>query len=120
MTTTKKTIIITMSDRAPLKIVADDWPAVARATWCSAEHECQANEEACVVVRAHTDGRRIVYSVRDRGPCGMPIGYRGTAGGYLLGAGADTVRAIRRAAGVIGMPELGDECIADLPAEVLS
>lgn len=139
-TTLKKTIKITMSDRAPLQIVAEDWPVVASADWFSGQHECQANEEAFVRVREHADGRRIVSSNIDRGPGGMPVGYRGKAAGYLVEApprdangayirmtsdGVEqisryqdaTIRAIRRAAGVIDMPELGDECIADLPAE---
>lgn len=127
---TEKKIKITMSERAPLKILAEDWPVVAEARWHSGELECQANEEAFIRVREHSDGRRIVYSDRDRGPGGMPIKYRGTAGGYLVDAlprdvegragGPDedgTVRAIRRAVGVIGMLELADECIADLPAQ---
>jgi len=121
--TTTKTITITMSDRAPIKVVAADWPVIARADWHSGEHACQANEEAWLKVREHADGRRIVYADRDSGPGGMALGYRGTAAGYLIGAPnaeAETVRAIRRAAGVIDKSELGDECIADLPAEELA
>ena len=135
MTTTNKTITITMSDRSPIKIVAADWPVIARADWHSGSHACQANEEAWLKVREHEDGRRIIYSDRDSGPGGMAIGYRGTAAGYLIGApnahdctygvareraATETVRAIRRAAGVIDRPELGDACIADLPAEELA
>ncbi len=134
-TTTNKTITITMSDRAPIKIVAADWPVIARADWFSGQLECQANEEATVSVREHADGRRLIYSGRGRGPGGMALSYRGKASGYLIGApsaadctngvarerhATETVRAIRRAAGVIDMPELGDECIADLPAEELA
>lgn len=134
---TAKTLTITMSERRPVTLVADEWPVVARADWHSGEHESQANETARIVVREHEDGRRIVYSVRERGNGGMPSGYRDTAGGYMVGtiAGdmrqpssggpltsahpdeAETIRAIRRAGGVVGMDRLADECIADLPAE---
>lgn len=131
MTTTTPThITITMSDRAPLKLVRADWPHVATADWHSGEHASQANEVASISVREHEDGRRIVYGHRDRGPGGMAIGYRGKYAGFLveppapssgvtgkLPDEAGTIRAIRRVAGVIDMPELADECIGDLPAE---
>jgi len=130
--TTNKTTTITMSDRAPIKIVSADWLTIASAHWFSGQIECQANEEAYLRVLEHEDGRRIVYGDRDRGPGGMAVSYRGKAAGYLVdtrqsdyspGKVADqegTIRAIRRAAGVIDRPELGDACIADLPAEELS
>lgn len=135
MTTTTKThITITMSDRAPIKLARADWPHVATADWHTGEHASQANEVASISVREHDDGRRIVYGHRDRGPGGMAIGYRGKYAGFLIeseqdptkstGVGrpneAGTIRAIRRVAGVIDMPELADECIADLPAEELA
>lgn len=141
MTTTEakpKKIKITLSDRAPVTIVADEWPTIARASgWRGGSgHECQANEEMYIRVRAHdadptaehhvphADGRVIVHGYRDSGPGGMPITYRGARAGYLLTpeAGqpvsqAEIVRAIRRVAGVIGWEEGAADCIADLPAE---
>jgi hypothetical protein len=140
-TTEKKKLKITMSDRAPITIVEDDWGLVASADWFTGEIKVQANEVAVIKVREHRDGRRIVYGFRDRGNGGMPISYRGTNGGFLVpavdlkdtmrqpdddgplvGTAPDsdaTVRAIRRVAGVIDMADLADECIADLPSQDL-
>lgn len=136
---TKKTI--TMTDRAPVTIDEAAWPCIAKASWHSGEHRSQANEEAWMRVREHADGRRIVYGKRDAGNGGMPVGYRGRSAGFLVDNVRDesrgrqlveggpveymwpdadeTIRAIRRVAGLIDMGELGNELIADLPAEEL-
>ena len=126
MTTTtekKKKIAVTMSERAPIKLDHDLWPLIASADTHDGQVECQANREWAIKVREHEDGRRVVYGWVQRGNGGMPIGYRGASGGYLVEAGAnageETIRAIRRVAGIIGDDQLGDECIADLPAEEL-
>lgn len=119
----KKKIAVTMSERAPLKLDPDLWPLIASASTHDGQVECQANREWAIKVREHEDGRRVVYGWVQRGNGGMPIGYRGASGGYLVEAGAnageETIRAIRRVAGIIGDDQLGDECIADLPAEEL-
>lgn len=114
--TDRKRRTISLTGRAPVEIFVDDWPIIAQADWYSGEHECQANEEAFVKVREHADGRRIVYGKRDSGPGGMRIGYRGARAGELLALGGDTPAAIIRVAADI-KPELGQECIEDLPAE---
>lgn len=140
-TTTKKTVTVNMSDRAPIKVDAEAWPKIACADWYSGAIECQANEVAYIRVREHRDGRRIVYGDRDRGPGGQYAGYRGAHAGYLVEAvpaegmrqpddggpvvstqpdDTGTVRAIRRVAGVIDKTDLADECIADLPAQEFS
>jgi hypothetical protein len=125
MTTTekKKKITVTMSERAPLKLDPELWPLIASADTHDGQVECQANREWAIKTREHEDGRRVVYGWVQRGNGGMPIGYRGASGGYLVEAGAnageETIRAIRRVAGIIGDDQLGDECIADLPAEEL-
>lgn len=133
-TTEPKKRKILMSERPPVRIDVASWPLIAQAGWHSGEHACQANEEALIRVRRREpspDGPVeshdvLVYGVRESGPGGMPIGYRGRHAGYLLetqvGRAVPTdeiVRAIRRVAGVLDMPELADECIADLPAEDL-
>ena len=118
--TERKTRTITLTDARPVKIVEDEWPIIASAeTW--REHE--ASEKWSVRVREHDDGRRIVYGVRQSGGGGMPLGYRGAAGGSIVpardGAPDDdaTIAAIRAVADeVIDDAQLGDECIADLPA----
>lgn len=120
----KKKIAVTMSERAPLKLDPELWPLIASADTHDGQVECQANREWRIKVREHADGRRVVYGWVCRGNGGMPIGYRGASGGYLVEAGAnageETIRAIRRVAGIIGDDQLGDECIADLPAEELT
>jgi hypothetical protein len=122
ITTEKKTVTITMSDSAPLRIVNEDWPRIADASGHDGQVQSQANHEWYIRVREHQDGRRIVYGSYDSGNGGVHIGFRPRKAGYLVPAGADgqdTIRAIRRVAGVIDMPELADECIADLPAQDL-
>lgn len=129
-TTEKKTRKIILSERRPVTITLEDWPRIAHASrfWGGSGHACQANETGHIIVRQHDDGRTLVYCSRDSGPGGMPAGYRGSEGGYLLEYDAELphagpeeqdriVRAIRRCAGIIDAPELADECIADLPAE---
>jgi hypothetical protein len=123
-TATEKKIEIALSDRAPVRIVASEWPVIAKGSWFSGQHECQAGEVAWIKVRRHADGRVLVYGLRGRGPGGMPIDYRGASAGYLLAAGVtspEIVRAIRRVVGVLGhdLDCLADEAIADLPAEDL-
>jgi hypothetical protein len=133
MTTTEPNRIkITMSERRPLSIVEDDWPLIASADWYSGQFDVQANYKRTIRVREHRDGRRIVYGRYYAGPGGVPTGWRGAEGGFLVdsssetrpgvGTGcapdeAGTVRAIRRVAGIIGDDAMGDECIADLPSE---
>lgn len=119
-TNDKKIITITMSDRPPVTIVAEDWPRVASVS--------QVNERAYIRVCEHADGRRIVYGARS-----LAKRVHGKFSGFLVNAkihdssgdasvpdSVETVRAIRRVAGVLDMPGLADECIAELPAEVLS
>lgn len=121
----KKTRIITLTDARPVKIVEADWPVVAVAkTFGDGHIEVQANWTKAIRVREHSDGRRIVYGTHDRGPGGMHMGFRGAAGGSIvppIGGKPDdeaTIRAIRSVADeVIDDVQLGDECIADLPAE---
>jgi hypothetical protein len=110
-------LTITLSGRRPIEITKSAWPLIARSDWFSGQLACQANEEAYIKVRQHQDGRTLVYCSRDRGPGGMAIGYRGSQGGFLLEPGQDPVQAIRDCAGIIQDYTMGDECIADLPAE---
>jgi hypothetical protein len=114
--TTMTTIKITMSEQAPISIDADKWPIIARSG------HVDGSDVLHIVVRQHSDSRRVVYCQRNDDMNGTTQ----TLGGYLLtprlrpGPGLDleseTVRAIRRCAGIIRHPEVGDRCIADLPA----
>lgn len=119
MTTTDK-ILITMSERRPLSVVREEWPIIARADWHDGKVESQANTIRKIRVRQHADGRRIVYGLQEAGEGGQYAGTRNPEGGFLIGIGEDedeTVRAIRRVAGIIGDDDLGSECIASLPPE---
>lgn len=137
MTDNNDTIEIKLSDRAPVAIAKGDWPVVAEASWHEGEHESQANRKCWIKVREHRDGRRVAYGqyiTLFRGERNKHAGFVVPAsqlnemrdagdGGPLVTSGPDeeeTVRAIRRVAGVLGMPDLGDECIGDLPAEELT
>ena len=60
-------LVITLTDRPPVKIRKDDWPILAEATdsECDSEYEFQANRTSkwALRVRQHTDGRAIVYAI---------------------------------------------------------
>lgn len=110
---------ITLTDRRPIRIDDDAWPIVAVGKWHEGQHESQANRTAAIRVREHGDGRRIVYGVATS----AWQGEGGASAGYLLDAAAGddaTVRAIHDVAARIGHPDLAADCIADLPAEVVS
>jgi hypothetical protein len=118
MTTDK--IKITMSERRPLSIDPKLWPVIAESSWYNGQYEFQANTIRRIKVRRHADGRTIVYGFQRAGDGGQHVGTRNPEAGFLLSAGSDpgeTVRAIRRVAGVLDDDGLGEECIADLPAE---
>lgn len=118
-TTTNKTTI-TLSDRPPVTVNKDAWPVIASDSSFNGQHKCQANRVWWIRVRQHEDGRTLVYGAEETGNGGMPIGYRETYAGFLLAAGEDIVRAIRRVAGAIGHEEMAGAVIADLPAEDLT
>lgn len=124
MTPKKRTI--TLTNRPPVLIVEADWPVIARADWYSGDVECQANHIRTIRVREHADGRRLVYGVYGAGPGGVSAGFRGAHAGFLLEPLTirqdmlRTVTAIRDVAVAIGDETLADECIANLPAEVLA
>ncbi|PZR79105.1 MAG: hypothetical protein DLM65_11440 [Candidatus Aeolococcus gillhamiae] len=116
---TEKKIEITLSESAPVRIDPAQWPVIAEARRHDGAVECQANNEWRIRVREHADGRRIVYGSHEAGNGGQYAGFRETFAGWLLAGGDDTVRAIRRVAGVLGDDQLGAECIAALPAHDL-
>lgn len=122
---------ITLTDRAPVRILESEWPVVA-----SGDHDehdgqvrCQANRttEITIRVRQHTDGRAVVYGIYD-----YSSNFEGEANlniraGELCAVGADLAAAIR-AVGTDVIAQLDgrgnetavrdviNECIADLPA----
>jgi len=61
-TTAPKYRTITLSDRAPVKIVEADWPEIASGKSWGSQRESQANRRWSLRVRQHkSDGRTIVY-----------------------------------------------------------
>jgi hypothetical protein len=114
-TVEKKTLKILLSDRAPVTIVREAWPVVASARWFEGQHESQANRRSRISVRQHADGRRIIY--------GWYVSKwavdREISSGYLADE-ATLIETIRKVADELGRPELGIECIQDLPEEDLS
>lgn len=124
-------LTITLSGRAPVTVVKDDWPVIASASddsysgdpgrWHQAKQrgECDMYR---ITVRQHADGRTIVYGVLDAAVAqwGAPAGGESYRGGYLLDAGQDAAAAIHRVADESGIPaSVARACIADLPAEEL-
>jgi len=102
------TRIITLTHEPPVRIEQDNWPPVARAT-----HRDAARTHT-LYVRAHADGRKLVYGTHDVG------GQREIAGGERLDPREDVAAAIRRVAQHIGAPEsLAQACVASLPAQEL-
>ena len=121
-------IKITLSDARPVSINPDTWPVIAAASAHDGKVQCQANTEWSIQVREHSDGRRLIYSIKTAGNGGQYAGFRDARGGFLLESRSvweqskiedETIRAIRRAAGIIERPDLADECIGDLPTREL-
>lgn len=114
----KKTRTITLFD-GPVKIVEEDWPAIAYGEWFPGEHLMQAFDRDWLRVREHEDGRTIVYGFSGDGPNGGRPGREERRGGVLLTEASrqDLVEAIRRVASELELNEsVARATIADLPA----
>lgn len=140
-TTKPDTLTIVMSDRRPIEINPDEWPVVAEAEAHDGKVRVQANTEWYIRVREDINGRRAVYGGKIAGLGGQYRGFRAVRAGHLVESvrrngetmretrdgqvtaswpdDEETIRAIRRVAGVIERADLGAECIGDLPAEAL-
>lgn len=111
---TDEKLTITLTDRAPVTIVKDQWPVIASSTDYAGEVEAQASRTWRMTVRQHADGRAVVYGVYTT----RWQGESGRRGGQLLASGADLIAAINAVAEDLGSPErVARTCIADLPAE---
>lgn len=137
MTTTQtKQRTITLTDRPPVTIREDQWPIIARASHRpgSMRHGTPVpdseTDEYSIRVRAHVDGRAIVYGVVDAAT--VWTGTQNWRGGALIeayqhaGITRPDMAAIVAAIRHIGSQAQGwmpdsvvRECIADLPAETL-
>lgn len=142
-TTTTKTRTITLTGRAPVRIVEDDWPLIASAKDDSyvgndysryqqalAQGEC---DQYAIRVREHADGRILVYGALDAATAWT--GSESRRGGVLLtppGEGpltaddgrvvpdSEIVAAIQVVGADCNLPEhVIRACIADLPPEAI-
>lgn len=129
-TDTPKTRTITMTGRAPVKIIEDDWPVIASAkgdSWAGSDHgkwQQALSQGECdtyfLKVRQHADGRALVYAVLNAAISAWhaPAGGIDKREGRLLKAGDDIAGAISEVGEMAGIPDkVIDACIADLPAE---
>lgn len=134
MTNKNPHLTITLTGRKPVKVKKADWPIIAQgaANHYDGQYDFQANRTSDfkLRVRQHEDGRAIVYGVYDydtrfQGEDGCRL-----RGGEIIDADADVATAIRRVAeefaerigsDYFGLDaiEVGNQCIADLPAEEL-
>jgi hypothetical protein len=125
-------LIITLTDRPPVKIRKDDWPILAEATDsdCDSEYEFQANRTSkwALRVRQHDDGRAIVYGTYSHNSHFLHERNYGFREGELLQATPieELPAAIRRVGRKMAEQDhCGDDarrwaqiindCIADLP-----
>ena len=120
-----KTRTITLTNRAPVTIREADWPTIAYGIdspgsyWNGTPTPGDEVDTYTLRVRQHADGRAIVYGVIDAATAWT--GTKDWRGGKLVSSGEDIVQAIQRV-GADGdiLDSVIRECIADLPAEVLS
>lgn len=124
---------ITLSDRPPVRIMEDEWPEIAVASYhdFDGQYDFQSfrHWRGRLTVRQHADGRALVY-----GRCwyeetkqGASTDYDQRAGELLDSSSSSSlIEAIRRVHARITVVDdahadqwhlLADECIADLPAE---
>jgi hypothetical protein len=123
--TTRK---ITLFDRRPVDIDEDKWPIIASASDCDdRKHPFQANREWILKIRKEDrptghltyTQRWLVYGVyRSKFETDTDL-----RGGYLVASNNEqaVVKAVRDLVERLGFDSrLGDEVIADMPAEELS
>lgn len=112
----RKRRVITLTGRAPIRIIEDDWPVIARSHDYEGEHSFQSFRHWWLTVRRHDDGRMIVYGVHDTS---FATEYC-LADGEMLDAvdSDDVAAAIQRVGQAIGASDAAiASCVADLPAE---
>ena len=128
---------ITLSGRAPVTINEDNWPVIAKAAdkdWDN-QYEFQANQISkwFVGVRQHADGRAIVYATYSYTSNWQGARCYADKRGEMVPAGSpaqDICKAIKNVCRDIAGAEhygedanrwdtLANECIADMPAEVI-
>lgn len=104
---------ITLTGRAPVRIAETAWPQIARAD--REEEDGEVCRRWQLLVRTHADGRAIVYGLLSTND----PQWHEVHGGELLEPPIDRSaipNALLRVAHTIGLPELAQECCAQLPA----
>lgn len=111
----KSKTVITLTGRAPVTIVKDEWPIIATAKQRDENNEVLSE----IYVREHSDGR-VIVSARTKDP-DLEIDRAGellAQTTYPDDGYDDVVRAIRRVARTVQLPDwLVQAAIADLPPE---
>lgn len=123
---------VTLTGRAPVSIVEEEWPVLARATGDSyrgndyGRYQQALSQGECdrysLVVRQHADGRTLIYGVLDAAIAAWhaPACGEDRRGGYLIKPEMDLPEKIRQVGEECELPDsIIRECIADLPAEEL-
>lgn len=106
-------VTIVLTGRPPVTVRAEHWPVVASARAWDNTYEFQADRRWRVTVRAHDNGRHIVYGAYST--CYQ--GERDRRGGELVPAGGNVCATIHRVVQLLALPDyLAEECIAGLPA----
>lgn len=132
-----KLLTITLTGRPPVTVAVDDWPLIAEATehrWDGEyEHQASRKSKAAVRVRRHEDGRAIVYGAYSHDTQWQSEYCHEFRGGQLVES-ADSAAIVEAVEDVaeqlaervahmggdrygIDLVEVGQRCIADLPAE---
>ncbi len=91
---------IHLTDRPPVQIRAAEWPVIAKCWWGNGDTTETSTERAYVKVRAHADGRAIVYGLR------AAPGRPEQLVGYLVPAQSDIavlLDAVRNACALVGL-----------------
>jgi hypothetical protein len=118
---------ITLTGRAPVKITDETWPLIAQGSAYSGQHEFQSFDGAWVKVRQHQDGRTLVYGYAGDWDGGGRPERESIRAGFLVSADA-AAETISRVAALLSETAYAGhhaataarECVANLPAEVLS
>jgi hypothetical protein len=114
---------IVLSDRIPVTIDPKEWPAIVHVWDHDGTFLIDAHTIYSIVIRQHSDGRRIVYGSRKAGPGGQTPDFRPINWGKILQPTVYhthyTLICIGECAEAIHCPTLGQSAIQNMPAEEL-